>query len=91
MGIVWTIVIGFLAGLIARAVKPGDDNLGIIMTTLLGIGGALLGGFLGRAFGIYEPTEVAGFVASVVGAVLILFIASFFGKKRIGHGGPHRV
>lgn len=85
MGILWMIVIGFLAGLVARFLKPGDDSLGFIMTTLIGIAGAFVGGFLGRAFGVYEPTEPAGFIAAVIGAIVVLFIVQAFRKNRLTH------
>lgn len=74
MGLLWTIIIGFLVGLIARAVMPGRQIMGIIMTTLLGIGGALLAGYAGHMLGYYKLGEPVGFVASVVGALVILFI-----------------
>lgn len=85
MEILWTVIIGFVAGLLARFLKPGDDNLGLIMTTLLGIAGAFIGGFLGRAFGVYEPNEPAGFIAAVIGAVILLFVVQAFKRSRIGH------
>jgi uncharacterized membrane protein YeaQ/YmgE (transglycosylase-associated protein family) len=74
MGLLWTIVIGFLVGLIARAVMPGRQIMGIILTTLLGIGGSLLAGYAGQLLGYYKVGDPVGFVASVVGALLILFI-----------------
>lgn len=82
MGIVWTILIGFLAGLAARALKPGDDSAGIIITTLLGIGGALAATYLGQALGWYRAGEGAGFIASVVGAIALLFIWGFIRARR---------
>ncbi len=85
MGILWMIVIGFLAGLVARFLKPGEDGMGFIMTTLIGIAGAFVGGFLGRAFGVYEPTEPAGFIAAVIGAIVVLFIVQAFRKNRLTH------
>ncbi len=72
MGIIATIIIGFFIGLIARFIKPGNDSMGFIMTTVLGIVGALVGGFMGRVFGIYAPDEPAGFIASVIGAIIVL-------------------
>lgn len=74
MEILGMILVGFVVGLIARAVKPGNDRMGIIMTTLLGIAGAFLAGFLGQALGLYTAGEPAGWIASVIGAVLLLFI-----------------
>jgi uncharacterized membrane protein YeaQ/YmgE (transglycosylase-associated protein family) len=79
MHIVWTIIIGFVVGLVARALKPGDDKMGLVMTTILGVAGAMLAKFVGQQLGWYRPTEAAGFVASVVGAVLLLLI---FGMAR---------
>jgi uncharacterized membrane protein YeaQ/YmgE (transglycosylase-associated protein family) len=72
--IIGTIVVGFIVGLIARAVKPGDDKLGLIMTTLLGIAGAFVARYTGQAMGWYQANEPAGWIASVVGAVVLLFI-----------------
>jgi len=74
MGLLWTVIIGFLVGLIARAVMPGRQVMGIIMTTLLGIGGSLLAGYAGQLLGYYRLGDPVGFVASVVGALVILFI-----------------
>jgi uncharacterized membrane protein YeaQ/YmgE (transglycosylase-associated protein family) len=74
MGLLWTVIIGFLVGLIARAVMPGRQIMGIIMTALLGIGGALLAGYAGQLLGYYTLGEPVGFVASVVGAFVILFL-----------------
>ena len=73
-GILGWIVIGGIAGAIAKLLMPGRDPGGCIITLLLGIAGALLAGFLGRAIGWYEPNEGAGFVAAIVGAFVILLI-----------------
>ena len=73
-GILGWIVIGGIAGAIAKLLMPGRDPGGCIITILLGIAGALLAGFLGRAIGWYEPNEGAGFVAAIVGAFVILLI-----------------
>lgn len=81
MGIILTIIIGFIVGLVARAFMPGKDVAGFILTTLLGIGGAFLGTFLGQALGMYHEGEAAGFIMSVVGAMLILFIYKQFAKR----------
>ncbi len=81
MGIIVTIVVGFIVGLIARAIKPGDDNLGIIMTTLLGIAGSLIAGYGGSALGWYRPGEPVGWIASVIGAIILLFIVGLIKKK----------
>ena len=69
-----TLVVGFIVGLIARAIKPGDDKLGLIMTTLLGIAGAFLARYAGMAMGWYQQSEPAGWIASVIGAVVLLFM-----------------
>lgn len=84
MSIVWTILIGFVAGLIARALKPGDDSMGIIMTTVVGILGALAATYLGQAMGWYTAGQGAGFIASVVGAIVLLFIWGLIARKKSG-------
>lgn len=82
MGILAMIIIGFLVGLVARLVKPGRDEMGFVFTTLLGIGGAIVGGFLGRLLGLYQIGEPAGFIASVIGAIVLLFIVQGLFKRR---------
>lgn len=79
---IWTLFIGFVVGLAARWLKPGTDDMGIILTTVLGIGGSMLAGFLGKALGLYRPGEPAGFVGALVGAVLLLYLASFIRSKQ---------
>jgi uncharacterized membrane protein YeaQ/YmgE (transglycosylase-associated protein family) len=74
MSIIGTIIVGFIVGLIARALKPGDDRMGIIMTTLLGIAGALVAKYVGQAMGWYGPNDTAGWIASVIGAIVLLVI-----------------
>lgn len=74
MHYVWMAVIGFVVGLVARAVLPGTQSLGIILTVLLGIAGSFLAGFVGQALGWYQTGQAAGFIASVVGAVVLLFV-----------------
>ncbi len=76
MSIIGTILIGFIVGLIARAIKPGNDRLGIIFTTLLGIAGAMLARYAGAAMGLYGAGEAAGWIASVIGAIVLLVIVS---------------
>lgn len=76
MSILGTIVLGFVVGLIARALKPGDDKLGLIMTTVLGVAGSLLARYAGMALGLYKEGEAAGWIASVVGAIILLFVYS---------------
>lgn len=75
------IVIGFIAGLIARAIHPGDDKLGFIMTTVLGVVGALLATYGGRLLGLYPENSSAGFIASVIGAIVVLFIYNMVAKR----------
>ncbi|GGX03452.1 transglycosylase [Pigmentiphaga litoralis] len=79
--LIGTIIVGFVVGLIARAVKPGDDKLGWVMTIVLGIAGALVAGYLGRALGWYGEGEPAGWIASVVGAVILLVIYSMVRRR----------
>ena len=71
----------FIAGLIARAIHPGEDKAGFIVTTLLGIAGSLLATYGGRALGLYPENSSAGFIASVLGAIIILFIYNLMSKK----------
>jgi uncharacterized membrane protein YeaQ/YmgE (transglycosylase-associated protein family) len=81
MSIIGTILIGLVVGFIARAVKPGDDKLGWIMTAILGVAGSFLASYAGTAMGWYKQGEAAGWIASVVGAVILLFIYSMVAKK----------
>jgi len=74
MNILWTIIIGLIVGLVAKFLMPGKDPGGFVITTLLGISGALVANFLGRQLGWYGPEDAAGFVASVLGAMLLLFL-----------------
>ncbi|ANF82965.1 transglycosylase [Acinetobacter sp. NCu2D-2] len=80
--IIVAIVVGFIAGLIARAIHPGDDKAGFIMTTVLGIAGSLLATFAGRLLGLYADGSAAGFIASVIGAIVILFIYNMVTKNK---------
>jgi uncharacterized membrane protein YeaQ/YmgE (transglycosylase-associated protein family) len=79
--LIWTIVIGFVVGLVARALKPGNDSLGIVMTSILGIVGAYAASFVGKTMGWYADGEAAGFIAAVVGAIVLLFIVGMIKKK----------
>jgi uncharacterized membrane protein YeaQ/YmgE (transglycosylase-associated protein family) len=79
--LIWTIVIGFVVGLVARALKPGDDKLGIVMTSVLGIAGAFIASFLGTSLGWYAEGEPAGFIAAVIGAVILLFVYGMIKKE----------
>jgi len=76
------ILFGLVVGILAKVVMPGRDPGGIIVTMLLGIAGALLGGLLGRAMGLYAPGQPAGFVMATLGAVLLLFIYRRFAARR---------
>ena len=69
-----TVIVGLIVGLIARAIKPGDDKMGWILTILLGIGGSLIAGYVGQALGWYRAGEPAGWIASVIGAIVLLVI-----------------
>ncbi len=82
MGILGTIIIGFLAGIIARLLKPGRSGLGIIMTVILGIAGSVVATYGGQALGVYQVGEPAGFIGAVVGAIVLLFVVEAFHKKR---------
>lgn len=82
MGIIWTILIGFVAGVVAKFLHPGKEDLGIIMTSLLGIAGSMIATFGGQALGIYRAGQGAGFIGAVIGAVVILFI--YMRMKRRG-------
>ncbi|HET8633946.1 MAG TPA: GlsB/YeaQ/YmgE family stress response membrane protein [Gemmatimonadales bacterium] len=81
MHILWTLVIGLVAGIIAKMIMPGRDPGGIIITMLLGIAGAFVGTWLGRILGIYREGETAGFIASIIGAIILLAIYRMFQKK----------
>jgi uncharacterized membrane protein YeaQ/YmgE (transglycosylase-associated protein family) len=74
MGIFWTIVMGFVIGLIAKVLHPGKENMGIMMTIFLGIAGSFLAGVIGQSIGWYKIGEGAGFIASVIVAIILLVI-----------------
>ncbi|AMO35633.1 GlsB/YeaQ/YmgE family stress response membrane protein [Thauera humireducens] len=76
MGIIATIFIGLIVGLIARLLHPGKDGLGLIMTALLGIAGSMLATYGGQFLGIYRAGEAAGFIGAVIGAIVILFVVT---------------
>ncbi len=82
MGLLWTIVIGFVVGALAKLIMPGKDPGGIIITILLGIGGAVLASFLGQATGWYAPGQGAGFLGSIVGALILLGLYRVIRGKR---------
>ena len=74
LSFIGTVIVGLVVGLIARALKPGDDSMGLILTIILGIAGSLIAGYVGRALGWYQPGQAAGWIASVVGAIILLVI-----------------
>ncbi|MCP3395445.1 GlsB/YeaQ/YmgE family stress response membrane protein [Bradyrhizobium sp. CCGB12] len=84
MSIIWTIIIGFIAGVIAKFIMPGDNEpSGFILTTILGIVGAFLATYLGQALGWYHPGEAAGLIGAVVGAIIVLLVYGLFaGRQR---------
>ena len=84
MSIIWAIIIGFIVGLVAKFLMPGRDPGGFIITALLGIVGALVATFLGQAMGIYAAGQSAGFIASVIGAIIVLLIYHMVrGRRRV--------
>ncbi|HEY4758231.1 MAG TPA: GlsB/YeaQ/YmgE family stress response membrane protein [Chthoniobacterales bacterium] len=82
MHYLWMLIIGLVIGAIAKLIMPGKDPGGIIITMLLGIAGALVAGVIGRALGWYQEGEAAGFIASVIGAILLLVIYRLFIGRR---------
>lgn len=80
MHYVWMAIIGFVVGLVARAVLPGDQKLGMIMTAVLGIAGSFVANFAGQALGWYQAGTAAGFIASVVGAIVLLLVYAVVSK-----------
>lgn len=83
MGIVWTILIGFIAGVLAKLIMPGENEpSGFILTTLLGIVGAFLATYLGQALGWYDAGEGAGLIGATVGAVIVLLVWGVLARRR---------
>jgi uncharacterized membrane protein YeaQ/YmgE (transglycosylase-associated protein family) len=83
MGIIWTIIIGFVAGIIAKFITPGSNEpSGFILTTILGIVGAFVATYLGQAMGWYGPGEGAGLIGAVVGAVIVLVVWAMLSNRR---------
>ena len=84
MGIIWTIIIGFVAGVIAKFIMPSNkEPSGFVLTTILGIVGAIVASYLGQALGWYGPGEGAGLIGAVVGAIVVLFAWGFIAKRRV--------
>jgi len=83
MSFIWTIIIGFLAGVVAKFLMPGpNEPSGFILTTILGIVGAFVASYLGQALGFYGPGEGAGFIGAVIGAVIVLALWAMFARKK---------
>jgi uncharacterized membrane protein YeaQ/YmgE (transglycosylase-associated protein family) len=83
-GLLWILVVGFIAGIIARILSPGPNNpSGFILTTVIGIAGAFLATFIGQAIGWYGPNQGAGFITAIVGALVVLFIWNRLVVKRV--------
>jgi uncharacterized membrane protein YeaQ/YmgE (transglycosylase-associated protein family) len=78
MGLIGTIIVGLIVGAIARFIMPGEQKMGWIMTILLGVGGSFAAGFVGQALGWYQAGQGAGWIASVVGALVLLFVVNKF-------------
>jgi uncharacterized membrane protein YeaQ/YmgE (transglycosylase-associated protein family) len=83
MHIIWMCIIGLIAGALAKLIMPGKDPGGIIVTMLIGIAGALIAGFLGRALGWYAEGESAGFLMSVLGAIILLAVYRMFKPRAV--------
>ena len=81
MHIVWTILLGLAAGIIAKFIYPGRENMGIIVTALLGIAGSFVASYLGQWLKIYQPGQTAGFIGSIVGALVLLFVYSLIKRR----------
>lgn len=81
MQYVWMVIVGFVVGLVARAVMPGTQSLGWILTAVLGIVGSFVAGFIGQALGFYAAGEGVGFIGSVIGALIVLFVYGLVTKK----------
>jgi uncharacterized membrane protein YeaQ/YmgE (transglycosylase-associated protein family) len=81
LSLIGTLFIGLIAGFVARAIKPGDDGMGWIMTAVLGVAGSFLASYGGAALGLYSPGQPVGFIASVIGAIVLLVIYGLVKKK----------
>ena len=79
--ILGTLFVGLIVGFIARALKPGDDKLGFIMTAVLGVAGSFLANYAGAAMGLYKQGDAAGWIAAVVGSIVLLFVYSLIKSK----------
>ncbi len=84
MEFLWMLIIGLVIGALAKLIMPGRDPGGVIVTTLIGVAGSLIAGVIGRSAGWYERGEAAGFIASVIGAILLLAIYRMVVGRRVG-------
>ena len=85
MHILWMLIIGLVVGALAKLIMPGKDPGGVVVTMLLGVAGALVAGFLGRALGLYHEGEPAGFIASIIGALVLLAGYRAIAGRRVAH------
>jgi uncharacterized membrane protein YeaQ/YmgE (transglycosylase-associated protein family) len=83
MSIIWMLVVGLIVGAIAKLLMPGRDPGGMLVTMMLGVAGALVAGFLGRALGWYREGQPAGILASIIGAILLLALYRVFARRRV--------
>jgi len=81
MNIIWTILVGLAAGILAKFIYPGKENMGWIWTIILGIAGSFVATYLGKMVGIYQPGEAAGFIGAIVGALILLFVYNLIKKR----------
>lgn len=83
MGIIWTIIIGLVAGVVAKFIVPGrNEPQGFVLTAILGIVGAMLASYVGQAVGFYQPGEGAGLIGAIVGAIVVLLVWGMFARRR---------
>ena len=82
MELVWMVIVGFVAGLLARAIMPGTQSLGIILTAVLGIAGSFVAGYVGQALGWYQAGEGAGLIGAIVGAIIVLVVWGALTRRR---------
>lgn len=81
MHIIWTLLLGLVVGIIAKFIYPGRENMGWIMTIILGIAGSFVATYLGKLVGIYQPGQAAGFIGAIVGALILLFIYNLIKRR----------
>jgi uncharacterized membrane protein YeaQ/YmgE (transglycosylase-associated protein family) len=81
MHILWTVLLGLAAGIIAKFIYPGRENMSWLWTIILGIAGSFVATYLGKLIGIYKPGETAGFIGAIAGALILLFIYNLIKKK----------